>query len=82
MAGTDRTNTEVDCLRDLQLDILAQPLHDEVGPTGAVWIFPRVPPQHDDLRDPPLHGHQGGDGLPRQGQHLSSAVTNNAQLTH
>ena len=26
--------------------------------------------------------HQGGDGLPRQGKHLRSAVTNNAKLNH
>ena len=59
-----------------------QPLHDEVGPADAVWIFPRVSAEHDDLCDPPVHGHQGGDGLPRQGQHLGSAVTNNAELVH
>ena len=57
-------------------------LHDEDGPAAGVRILPWFPVQHDDLRDPPVHGHQGSDGLTRQGQHLSSDISNSAKLNY
>ena len=55
-------------------------LHDEDGPAAGVRLLPGVPVQHDDLRDPPVHGHQDRDGLPCPGQHLSSALSNDPKL--
>ena len=57
-------------------------LHDEDGPAAGVRILPWVPVQHNDLRDPPVHGHQGPHGLTRQRQNLFQAVTNNAELIY
>ena len=55
-------------------------LHGEDGPAAGVWLLPGVPAQHDDICDPPVHGHQDHDGLARPGQHLSSALSNAPKL--
>ena len=55
-------------------------LDDEVRAAGHLRVLPRLPVQHRDLRDSPVHGHQVRDDLTRAGQHICSYLTNNTKL--